>query len=787
MDEEEAEMSDEEAEEEDEDMGEEDEEEEEDAPASSLAGHKKELEALKARDPKFYAYLQKNSANLLELEDDEEEEGEEDGGQEAEEAVEGMAGGEEEEGGPAAAPTSAEREPTLVTPALARSIFDAAFPSGTSSAALPSYRALGKALSMFRAAVYLGESPDVLARLGLGAAQPVKGRVGAGGKTGKDARGEDRTHAAERDAHRAPVLLRYKISSPSVFMLVVTQVLQRAAGAFSRHLGSSSKVQQGGASGGAGGSAPAPRVPLPSYSGWSKVELPSRALLKCTLQLLAQSSDPSLQLFILRSLRAYLPYLQAQGSLTRKAAGALTRLWAEEEAEGVKTEAFLRLRQMAVVLPSPALELVLKGLYHAFARAAKGGHSEASAPGLLLMAGCITEAYGLEEAAAYTHAFVYIRDLAVHLRSALTTRSKEAVSAVLSWRFLSCLRVWTGVIAAHGAEPGKQLFQLAYPLTQVILGAVKLQPSPRYFPFALHACALLCELAWATGTYIPIAPLLWDILRSPALAKKPKEAVGGGGAGGPTPLSLMVRAGVATVASKSWQDAVVGRALDLLLDAMKASFASPAFPEIAAPVCIQLRHFAKETRVAGWRSRARALVDAFTGQAAVVSARRGALAAAPGDKGALAAFMAAEGAKYRGERAAAKAAAAAAAMAEARAGAEAAKARAREEEEARARGKGRGKGRRGGREEDSDSDEEEEEGESGQDDEEEDSENDSESEEEEEQEEVEPAPKPKPSSHRGTTPHHAAKPLSAKLARGGRGLPGDVVEDFDASDLLGDE
>ncbi len=103
----------------------------------------------------------------------------------------------------------------------------------------------------------------------------------------------------------------------------------------------------------------------------------------------------------------------------------------------------------------------------------------------------------------------------------------------------------------------------------------------------------------------------------------------------------------------------MNRALDLLLDFLRSHFHSVAFPELAAPTALSLRRFAKETRVAAWRARAKALVDAVASQATRVAQRRAALGAAPGDRAAVAGFMAAERQAARDARDRERAAAAA--------------------------------------------------------------------------------------------------------------------------------
>lgn len=50
------------------------------------------------------------------------------------------------------------------------------------------------------------------------------------------------------------------------------------------------------------------------------------------------------------------------------------------------------------------------------------------------MADCVVELFGLDLAVSYDHIFVALRQLAVLLRSALTTKEKESFRAVYCWQ-----------------------------------------------------------------------------------------------------------------------------------------------------------------------------------------------------------------------------------------------------------------------------------------------------------------------------------------------------------------
>jgi nucleolar complex protein 2 len=96
-------------------------------------------------------------------------------------------------------------------------------------------------------------------------------------------------------------------------------------------------------------------------------------------------------------------------------------------------------------------------------------------------------------ASSYQHAFVYLRQLALHLRAAYTKKTPEALQRVHSWQFFNCLRAWTAVVTAYPAAD--QLRELIYPLAQITLGLVRLIPSPRHYPLMFHCVELLQKLA----------------------------------------------------------------------------------------------------------------------------------------------------------------------------------------------------------------------------------------------------------------------------------------------------
>jgi len=107
---------------------------------------------------------------------------------------------------------------------------------------------------------------------------------------------------------------------------------------------------------------------------------------------------------------------------------------------------------------------------------------------------------GLNISHSYNLGFLYIRQLCLHLRNTRNNLNNDAVKAIYSWQFYNCVKLWVLALCQHKNE----LVLLINPTVQLILGAMKLSQSVKYFPFHCKLFELLRTINERTDEFLPI-------------------------------------------------------------------------------------------------------------------------------------------------------------------------------------------------------------------------------------------------------------------------------------------
>ncbi|CAM8919429.1 unnamed protein product [Rhodiola kirilowii] len=345
---------------------------------------------------------------------------------------------------------------------------------------------------------------------------------------------------------------------------------------------------------------------------WKNYNHLVKSYLGNSLHVLNQMTDTEMIAFTLRRLRYSAIFLAPFPALLRKYIKAALHFWGTGGG-ALPVVSFLFLRDLCVRLGSDAVDECFKGIYKAyvlnchFVNAAKLKH-------LQFLANCVIELLGVDLPAAYQHAFVFIRQLAMILREAHDVRHKDSKTKkkellhrkVYEWKFMNCLELWTGAICAYSSEADFK--PLAYPMTQILSGVARLAPTARYFPLRLRCVRMLNRIAASTETFIPVSMLLLDMLEMKELNRTPT-----GGAGKLSICALAyailvcIQVDKAVVKTRSFQEAFIFH---------------PA---------ARLRNFCKSTKVERFRKETTRLIRQIEANSKYTNARRASISFLPND------------------------------------------------------------------------------------------------------------------------------------------------------------
>ncbi|KAM0806417.1 Noc2p family-domain-containing protein [Usnea florida] len=310
--------------------------------------------------------------------------------------------------------------------------------------------------------------------------------------------------------------------------------------------------------------------------------------------LLVNLSDAPTMKMTLQCLIPLLPYILSFRKVLKILIKTTVNIWSDTSAdESTRIIAFMLIRRLAVISDSSLREAVLKTTYQGFVRGSRITNMH-TLSGINLMKNSAAELWGLDPNVGYTTGFTYIRQLAVHLRTSITHPTKDSYKTIYNWQYTHSLDFWSRVLSTHCSNPllkspsASPLHPLIYPLVQITLGALRLIPTPTYFPLRFHLTRSLLRLSRTTSTYIPLAPALLEVLSSPDLSKPPKPSTLP-----PLDFSTALRAPKTYLRTRTYQDGL-GQQLQHLLAEFFGCWAKHiAFPELIIPPTVHLKRWLK--------------------------------------------------------------------------------------------------------------------------------------------------------------------------------------------------
>ncbi|KAL6258102.1 hypothetical protein P5V15_010020 [Pogonomyrmex californicus] len=324
-----------------------------------------------------------------------------------------------------------------------------------------------------------------------------------------------------------------------------------------------------------------------------------KSYLSDLIKLLQSVASSNILTVLLKHLRQMLPYTRSFSSLTKPLLRILIKFWSTAE-ETVRIVAFLNILYIATSKET-VLEKLLKTMYVKYVQNTKF-ISLNTLPGINFMRHSLVEIYLIQHDVSYNHAFLYIRQLAINLRNAITLKKQEHFQVVYNWQYINSLRFWVELITK--SKDKSMLRSLLYPLIQIIIGTIKVIPTAQYYPLRFHCVEMLITISKDTGTFIPVLPFLTEILDSYDFNKKHKAV-----SMKPIPFICILRMSKSQLVENGFKDSIIEAVYKLILEHAANESHRIYFPDVYIPCIIQLKAFLKKCHVATYCKKIKQLLN----------------------------------------------------------------------------------------------------------------------------------------------------------------------------------
>ncbi|XP_075215887.1 nucleolar complex protein 2 [Lycorma delicatula] len=347
---------------------------------------------------------------------------------------------------------------------------------------------------------------------------------------------------------------------------------------------------------------------------WSKVKSILKLYFTDLLKLLGGVTSDHILGLMLKHIHQMSGFICYYHRIVKLLLRRLVNLWSESSEETVRVLAFLCILRITTSHEKMWLEPALKMMYTSYISNSRFV-SPSTLPGINFMRRSLTEILAVDMNMSYHHAFLYIRQLAIHLRNAITLHKKESIQAVYNWQYVNSLHLWSDLLTI--THNNHQLRMLLFPLVQIIIGCIKLIPTAQYYPLRFQCCKMLINLSKETGTYIPVLPFILEVLTLTDFDKGHKKL-----SMKPMDMSCILRLSKSMLQENSFKDAVIEEVYRLLLDSLSTESHCISFPDLTLLPVLQLKSFFKKCKTHKYIQKLRGAVNKIEENAKFIETER---------------------------------------------------------------------------------------------------------------------------------------------------------------------
>lgn len=333
---------------------------------------------------------------------------------------------------------------------------------------------------------------------------------------------------------------------------------------------------------------------------WNKVKASLKNYIVDLTKLLENVSTPNILSVVLKHLHQMCPLVSSFQTIAKPILKRLVAVWSTAE-DTVRVVAFLCILKITRSQQTQLLSTVLKAMYLSYVRNSKF-ISPGTLPAINFMRRSLTEMFALDLNVSYQHSFLYIRQLAIHLRNALTLKKKESFQSVYNWQYINSLRLWADVLGMTYNKP--QLQPLIYPLVSIITGVIKLIPTAQYFPLRFHCVQILTNLSKETRVFIPTLPYVLEVLNSGTFNKKHDKV-----SMKPMQFTCILRVNKGQMSENGFRDEIIENVYGLILEYMAYESFIVSYPDMSIPCILQLKQYLKNCKNSQYNRKIRQLCD----------------------------------------------------------------------------------------------------------------------------------------------------------------------------------